>query len=124
MKKFAFLIGLLVVAVALAACGGGGSSSGGGGEAKTITIKGSDDFKFNPAEITVNKGDTVKLVLQNTGAAVHDLEIKEFKVHIIAEPGKSAEAEFTASKAGEFEMVCIQPGHKEAGMKGKLIVKG
>lgn len=121
MKKFAVLIGLLVVAVALAACGGGG---GGGGDVKTITIKGSDDFKFDPQEITVNKGDTVKLVLENTGATVHDLEIKNFKVHIIAEPGKSAEAQFTASQAGTFDIVCIQPGHKEAGMTGKLIVKG
>ncbi|MBI2442344.1 MAG: cupredoxin domain-containing protein [Candidatus Levybacteria bacterium] len=46
------------------------------GEVKEFTVEASS-FKFNPATITVNKGDTVKITLTNKGG-FHDFIIDEF----------------------------------------------
>jgi uncharacterized cupredoxin-like copper-binding protein len=39
------------------------------------------------------------------------------------EPGKTGELVWRFSKAGEFEFACLIPGHREAGMVGKIVVK-
>lgn len=39
-----------------------------------------------------------------------------------AEPGTTATVLFTPTEAGVFEFACTIPGHKEAGMVGKLVV--
>jgi uncharacterized cupredoxin-like copper-binding protein len=38
-------------------------------------------------------------------------------------PGKSAQLVWQFTKAGEFHYGCLMPGHFEAGMVGKVIVK-
>ena len=38
-------------------------------------------------------------------------------------PGKAGEIVWQFTKAGEFQFACLQPGHFEAGMVGKLTVK-
>ena len=37
--------------------------------------------------------------------------------------GETGTLEFTPTAAGEYQIDCNLPGHKEAGMIGKLIVK-
>jgi uncharacterized cupredoxin-like copper-binding protein len=41
-------------------------------------------------------------------------------VHV--KPGESGEMVWQFTKAGEFEFACLIPGHREAGMHGKIIV--
>lgn len=41
---------------------------------------------------------------------------------VTVDPGKSADMIWQFTKAGTFEFACLQPGHWEAGMKGKLKV--
>lgn len=92
-----------------------------------------NEFAFVPKEITVTAGQPVALTLVNKGKIEHDLHIEALKVkippaaakmadHVLA-PGKSASVTFTPAKKGTYEFVCTVPGHKEAGMKGVLIVK-
>ena len=38
-------------------------------------------------------------------------------------PGKTGELFWKFTKAGEFDFSCLIPGHREAGMTGKIIVK-
>ena len=38
-------------------------------------------------------------------------------------PGKAGEIVWQFTKAGEFQFACLQPGHFEAGMIGKVTVK-
>ncbi|MBI5715993.1 MAG: cupredoxin domain-containing protein, partial [Chloroflexi bacterium] len=48
---------------------------------------------------------------------------KEPQLHIAVAMGKSGTLEFTPTKAGTYEFFCTVAGHKEAGMKGTLVVK-
>jgi uncharacterized cupredoxin-like copper-binding protein len=38
-------------------------------------------------------------------------------------PKKSGELIWRFTKAGEYEFACLIPGHREAGMHGKVVVK-
>ena len=42
---------------------------------------------------------------------------------ISVDPGKTAEILWRFTKAGTFEFACLIPGHREAGMRGSVIVK-
>lgn len=89
---------------------------------KTFTITGSN-YAFAPNVITVNKGDTVKIIMQNSGG-MHDLKIDEFNV---ATPritgGQDASVEFVADKTGSFQYYCSVGSHRAMGMWGTLMVK-
>jgi uncharacterized cupredoxin-like copper-binding protein len=101
------------------------------------------DMRFDPAVITVRKGEQIRFVLENVGTEGH-----EFILATVAENRKHAELmkkfpdmehddpngkrlastqhgellwKFT--KTGEFEFACMIPGHYEAGMHGRIIVK-
>lgn len=130
---------LAVVAAALVACGGGGAASaskpaggapaGGGaasgGAAQEVTLKSTDQFRFQPDRLTVRANQPVRLTLDNTGAAlVHDFVIDNAggqKVQIRAQPNSRAMGSFTLP-AGTYQFYCSEPGHKEAGMVGTLTV--
>ena len=75
--------------------------------------------------ITVKRGDTVEVTLTNNGQTVHDFTVEEFGVTMdstTVDPGESVTVTFIANRAGTFTYFCAQPGHKELGMKGTLIV--
>ncbi|MBI5563786.1 MAG: cupredoxin domain-containing protein [Chloroflexi bacterium] len=128
----------LVLTFTLVACGGAAPSST---EPKTITLA-LNEFQFQPAEITVNVGQPVKLVLKNNGTVLHDfvstdamVEVMEehgathdmagmpTAMHAAVEAGQQSTLEFKATQAGTYTFYCTIAGHKEAGMTGKLIVK-
>lgn len=77
---------------------------------------------FSLKEISVNKGDRVRIKVTNT-KGTHDFNIDEYGIREATPLGKEAVIEFTADKAGEFEYYCSMPGHRQAGQLGKLIVK-
>ena len=116
-----FVAALAVIALFVVACGGG-ASSGGGGNAANITVN-LTEFKFDPAEVTVNAGQTVNLTMVNKGSIVHTWVIAGANIKFSVDPGKSSTKTFTAPKAGTYDITCDEAGHKEAGMVGKLIVK-
>ncbi len=83
------------------------------------------DFFIKPTTITVEKGKGVHVVAKNVGKADHNFAVPEFAARTKLQPsGTEAKTAFLAETAGEFEYVCEVPGHKEAGMVGKLIVTG
>jgi len=78
--------------------------------------------KFSPNEITVNKGDTVRIKITNT-KGTHDFKIDEFAVATSQiNGGEKATVAFTADKAGSFEYYCSVGNHRTMGMKGTLTV--
>lgn len=136
-----FVLFIVIGAALLAACGGGSA----GNQVQSLTVT-AQEFKFEPAQITVRVGQPVKLALKNTGTVVHDLTIAKIplsgeakasaapaqhemghgaepELHVAAEPGKSGTVEFTPSKLGNYQFICTVAGHLEAGMKGDLIVQ-
>ena len=89
---------------------------------KTFTIIGKS-FSFTPNQITVNKGDTVKIIFQNIDGT-HDWRLDEFNVRTsIIKSGKEETIQFVANKVGSFEYYCSIGAHRQMGMKGTLIVK-
>lgn len=81
------------------------------------------NFKYSTSQIKVKKGDTVKIVLANTGGT-HDWVIDEFNARTkIITSGETAEITFVANKTGSFEYYCSIGTHRAMGMKGMLIVE-
>ena len=91
-------------------------------ETKLFNVVAKQSF-FEPATITVNKGDTVELHI-TTGDVKHGFMLTAYNINETIEPGKLTDIEFVADKAGEFPFYCsvpCGPGHPE--MEGLLIVK-
>ncbi len=84
-----------------------------------------NEFVFAPKEVTVLTGQPVTLTVVNKGKIEHDFSIEALgvKIHSLIPPGKSASLEFTPAKKGSFEFFCMIAGHREAGMKGVIVVK-
>jgi uncharacterized cupredoxin-like copper-binding protein len=53
----------------------------------------------------------------------HGEEAGQTNIHVNAEAGTTGQISFIPTKEGEYTFYCSVPGHKEAGMVGKLIVK-
>jgi len=79
------------------------------------------DLSFSPAEVRVEAGTTVNLVLRNEGAALHDLTIPALGFRLEAPPGGTAAASLTVPTPGRYPFLCSVPGHAEAGMTGVLV---
>ncbi|MBI5304284.1 MAG: cupredoxin domain-containing protein [Chloroflexi bacterium] len=129
---------LLTLVFVLAACGNTAS-------VREIMLDGTE-FKYQPNTIEVVVGQPVRVTLRNTGLLEHDWSVADLPtinvrivadnappgatealhsaaLHISAAKGKTSILEFTPTRAGTFTFFCDVPGHKEAGMVGKLIVK-
>ncbi|WP_178102801.1 copper-containing nitrite reductase [Pseudomonas sp. gcc21] len=79
--------------------------------------------QINP-EMRVAEGAVVQVNVVNGDGAIHDFAIPDFSVKSdqIGGKGSATAVVFRASKSGTFEYLCTLPGHKAAGMFGKLIV--
>ena len=92
-----------------------------------IADMGGDGYdKFLPQTVTVLKGDTVKIVLNNIDMDMdHGFAIDAYGINQVVKAGQTITIEFTADKAGVFTFYCTipcGPGHSE--MTGQLIVLG
>ncbi len=105
--------------------------------------EGSGTMAFAPNTVEVKAGEQIKFVIKNTGALDHEFKLdssEQIAKHKIAmeknpemihddpngirlEPSKSGEVFWKFSNAGTFEFACLIPGHYEAGMHGKVVVK-
>ena len=126
-KKFVFGIFVLAVLI-ISGCATGSNTSKNAPvkefaiESYTEVIDGKYYPKFSPNEITVNKGDLVRIKITVT-KGVHDFKIDEFNVYAdTKELNKEYVVEFTADKAGEFIYYCTKTGHRAAGHWGTLKV--
>ena len=89
---------------------------------KEFTVNGGN-FTFDPAEITVKKGDTVRIVFNNK-EGFHDWVLDEFNAKTKQlDAGGSETIEFVADQAGTFEYYCSVGQHRQMGMVGNLIVE-
>ena len=110
---------------------------------RTIKIDMADTMRYTPARVTIKRGQTVRFVLHNGGQLLHEMVLgtaealkehaglmKKFPemehadpnmVHV--KPGATGQIVWQFTQAGEFEFACLQPGHYEAGMVGKVSVE-
>ena len=113
---------LLVAALLAAGCGEVIPADAG----PAIEIGGTDTMRFEPETITVKAGQPVLIAFKNKGVIVHDYISSGAEKNIrLANVlgGRTAQGIFQASKPGTYTVLCVQPGHKEAGMVGKIVVE-
>jgi cytochrome c oxidase subunit 2 len=80
-------------------------------------------YEFNPATITVTKGEQVKLVITALDKD-HGIKIEAFGVEQVLKKGVPTTVEFTADKAGDYPFACSKfCGFGHGKMKGKLVVE-
>jgi uncharacterized cupredoxin-like copper-binding protein len=111
--------------------------------ARAVQIDMSDSMRFTPALITARKGETIRFVLRNSGKVKHEMVLgssKELREHaalmrkfpemehadpnrLSVDPGKTGALIWQFTRAGTFDFACLQPGHFEAGMRGKIAVR-
>ena len=91
---------------------------------------------YTPASFVAKVGEEIILQLNNMDGVEHDIEIKGLSVktmesshhnlkgplHLHALANSKNEIRFTPLEIGEYEFYCTVPGHKKAGMVGKVIV--
>jgi uncharacterized cupredoxin-like copper-binding protein len=110
---------------------------------RSIAIDMNDTMRYNPARIGVKRGETIRFVVKNSGQLKHEVvlgTIKELREHaalmrkfpemehadpnqLAVDSGKTGELLWQFTKSGTFDFACLQPGHYEAGMHGKIAVK-
>ena len=88
-----------------------------------IGVGGDINGAVNPT-VVVHEGETVQINLINGEGAEHDIVIDQYGARSSRVIGKGASSAvtFTASKTGEFFYYCSAPGHREAGMQGRIQV--
>lgn len=114
--------------------------------ARTVVVtmrEGDGTMIFNHNHVEVRRGEQIRFVLQNTGELDHEFVLattKENDKHAQemmknpemehddpnakrVAPKKAGELIWRFTKAGEYEFACLIPGHREAGMHGKVVVK-
>lgn len=112
---------------------------------RTINIAMREDgakLMFVPAQLEVHEGEQIKFVIHNDGVLDHEfiLATKEENdehaemmrkypdmVHsdpnqLRLKPKAAGELLWKFTQRGAFEFACLIPGHREAGMKGTVIV--
>ena len=109
---------------------------------RTVQVDMSDAMRFTPSSVSAKQGETIRFVIRNSGAIKHEFVLgteKELKEHdevmkkfpemehsdpnmITLAGGETGEIIWQFTKAGKIDFACLQPGHYDAGMKGKVNV--
>jgi uncharacterized cupredoxin-like copper-binding protein len=109
---------------------------------RVINLSMRDNMRFSQDKISIKQGETIKFVITNQGKVLHEMVIgtlKDLQDHAEmmrqmpnmqhddlnmtrVKPSATGEIIWTFNKSGQFDFACLQPGHIEAGMKGKLVV--
>jgi uncharacterized cupredoxin-like copper-binding protein len=110
---------------------------------RTVHVGMNDTMRYSPAALTVKRGETVRFVVRNNGKLKHEMVLgtmQDLKVHaemmkkhpgmehdddaaVDVEPGKTRTLVWQFTREGEFHFGCLEPGHFEAGMVGRITVQ-
>ena len=109
-----------------------------------VTMKeGDGTMAFVPDKVEVKRGEQIRFVIRNVGELPHEFVLASTADNLkhaalmqkypdmehddpngkTLQPKANAEIVWRFTKRGEFEFACLIPGHREAGMTGKIVVK-
>jgi nitrite reductase (NO-forming) len=80
------------------------------------------EFTFAPSQLALAGPGTLNVTLKNSGAVEHDVVFEGVDGKVHAAAGQTARGAFQFAREGVYAFFCSIPGHKEAGMVGKLTV--
>lgn len=109
---------------------------------RTVQVTALDALAFDPAHITVAKGETVAFEVTNTGEIRHEFVIGDVDFQreheqemasgdmsmeheantLVLDPGQTGTLAWTFTQAGEVLYGCHEPGHYDGGMVGTIQV--
>lgn len=109
---------------------------------RTIDVVMDDTMRFEPSQIEVKAGETIRFFVKNSGKIPHEMvigSIAELKAHaeemkkmpdmqhaepnmITLKAGQRGGLVWTFDQPGTVDFACLIPGHMEAGMVGKVKV--
>lgn len=123
------VLATLLLGVLLAACGGATptavTSQPAAGAVKVVVNTDKSQLKWDKPEYTASAGD-VTFTVTNTSPMAHQFSVEGNGVDFKSPDfnGGTTNA-FTVKglKPGTYDIICNVPGHKEAGMVAKLVVK-
>ncbi|MFH1516578.1 MAG: cupredoxin family protein [Pseudomonadota bacterium] len=110
---------------------------------RTVEVTMDDAMRYSPNRIDVKAGETIRFLVRNTGKIQHEMVIAsmdELREHaelmrkmpgmehaepnmITLKSGQSGDIVWQFDKPGTVDFACLMPGHMEAGMVGKVVVK-
>ncbi len=132
-----------MIVVLAASCGGSSSSTPSGTPVTptngSLTVR-AFEWGFEPSNIILQRGKQVSIAFVNDGSTLHDLKVSgldatgvtsqgsglsadEGELFVAADDGKSGTLIFTPTEAGQFDVYCTLPRHRNLGMKGTLTVE-
>ncbi len=140
-----FALGVLLATLLLAACG----TSGDSGQPRATAVAPTNgaltvrafEWGYEPDPIVLQRGEEVRIVLDNDGAILHNLKIDGLEAELIesrstgplsgeddqifvgAERGQQGTLIFVPQQSGEFTFYCTLEQHQRLGMEGTLIVE-
>lgn len=110
-----------------------------------VTMNETDDGKmiYVPSKFVMKKGEQVRFVISNSGKVAHEFVLDSTEENLkhgemmkkfpemehddpnnkTVQPKGKAEILWRFDKAGTFEIGCLIPGHREAGMLASVEVK-
>jgi uncharacterized cupredoxin-like copper-binding protein len=111
---------------------------------RTVVVRMTDDMRFSPDLLEVPLGQTVHFDIRNDGKMLHEMVIgtpQELEEHAAlmakfpnmehdepymahVDPGKTGRIVWNFNRPGTFEYACLIAGHYQAGMRGRIVVKG
>ncbi|WP_339765077.1 cupredoxin family protein [uncultured Hoeflea sp.] len=100
------------------------------------------EMVFEPKEINVEKGETIRFMVMNKGELEHEFVLDDHEGvmehkglmermpemehddpnSVRLDPGMDGEVIWSFANSGPFEFACLIPGHYDSGMKGMLTV--
>lgn len=111
---------------------------------RTIRIKALDTMRYNKRELTVRVGETVRFIITNVGKIRHEFvigdaaeqhehakemaEMPGMVMHdeangISLASGETKSIVWRFAGPGTVELACHEPGHYEAGMLSRVVVR-
>lgn len=122
-RTIGLLVAVLAVGLVAAGCGGGGAAPSGGetGGGQQLTVELSS-FAFEPSQITLQQGREVKVTLVSKDIE-HTFTVPDLGIDFPVGAGGTKTVSFTPQQTGTFKLLCIIPGHTEAGMVGSVTVQ-
>lgn len=110
---------------------------------RTVKVSMSDTMRFSPRELQIERGEAVRFVVTNAGKTMHEMVLgtigdlqrhaalmrehpgmehdEPYMAHVA--PGKTQTIVWQFTQPGEFHYGCLIPGHFEAGMIGRIVVR-
>ena len=110
---------------------------------EVLMKEGDGKMEYVPSRVEVKRNEQIRFVLKNVGELAHEFVLATTADNLkhaalmqkypdmehddpngkTLQPKANSEILWRFTKRGEFEFGCLIPGHREAGMLGKVIVK-